>query len=692
MLPKFILIVRCLLGASVCLSSAGLADPAPLRFRDGRSAGVLVENIAFTPEAGREAALSRRIELPEYERYCWFAAEKGRWPAEVNRCLPWTGSRLEELGRSGQNPIGGVPGKRAQLALFALKDGRVLALLPVPGEGCVSWLKAGDDGELRLETGTLGTAPYKRKAAPLLCWGVGKNPYDACRRAWEQAFTCDPLAGETAPRAQKAFPEAFRYLGWCSWEQYKKNISMDLLLDVVRRIKASPLPIRWILVDDGFQQQKDLRLLSFAANPRTFPKGWAPLTEQKDAKIRWMGLWHCYYGLWNGIDPDNRLGAALNQGFVRRGAALYPGNGAQAARAFYNAFMGSVRQAGFDFVKIDVQTEYLKKIAGLPNPVRMNTCSSQALEEACRNLKLALINCMAHGPVNMFYTKYSAVTRCSIDYALGDANQAKSHLYQSYANTLWLGQTVWPDHDMFHSSDPLCGRMMAVSKALSGGPVYLSDAPENFKRELIMPLCKSTGEVYRPLAPAVPLPDCVFANPFDSGRAYRVIAPLPNGAAAVALYNLSRGGGAISSCVAPEDDRTAAALLAPPERKTWRPAAEGIVCFDQAAQQGLQLLQPLPVELKGFSDRLFILAPIVRGWAVIGKCGKYLSPCGVLPGIRYEDKELTLTLDESGELVVWSSKGEPVSSDGTRAVSLGNHFWKFPFPEQAARRTVVLTR
>lgn len=689
--PFLLLVFAC--AAVFAVSSHGYATEAPLRLRpDAEPAGILVDNLSFNPESGHRAALSRRIELPDYDAYCWFAAETGRWPAEVNRCLPWTGRRLEDLSRAGQNPIGGKPGREAQIALFSLKDGRCLALLPLPGRGCVSWLKAEENGKLLLETGTLGTAPFREKAVPRLCWAVGNNPGEACRLAWQKVFSCASLSGETASRSKKTYPEAFRYLGWCSWEQYKKNISMKLLLDVVQRIKNSPLPIRWILVDDGFQQQQDLRLKSFDVNPHTFPNGWSPLIAQKGSKIRWMGLWHCYFGLWNGIDPDNDLGTTLNKGFVRQGPALYPGSTAQATQAFYKAFMGSVRQAEFDFVKIDVQTEYLKKLLGQPNPAQMNVRASQALEETCRNLKLGLINCMAHGPVNMFYTKYSAVTRCSIDYALGDANQAKSHIYQSYANTLWLGQTVWPDHDMFHSSDFRCGRLMAVSKALSGGPVYLSDAPENFKADLIMPLCDGSGQIYRPLAPGVPLPDSVFMNPFDAGRAFRVAAPLPNGCAAVAVYNLTREGNAVSSGVYSEDYRLSAALLSPAEKKAWQTLSDGLVCFDWHKQKGEKLKNRSMVELTGFSDRLFLLAPIVNGWAVIGKSNKYLAPCAVLPGIRYDSKKLSLALEESGPLVVWSAEGKPVSSDGTAAEALGNNFWKFSFPDNPGKRVVLLTR
>ena len=80
------------------------------------------------------------------------------------------------------------------------------------------------------------------------------------------------------------------------------------------------------------------------------------------------------------------------------------------------------------------------------------------------------MNCMAQNVLNIDHTLYSSVTRASIDYKKYDENMAKSHLFQSYTNTLILGQTVWPDHDMFHSCDTVCGSLMARSKAISSGP------------------------------------------------------------------------------------------------------------------------------------------------------------------------------------------------------------------------------
>lgn len=213
--------------------------------------------------------------------------------------------------------------------------------------------------------------------------------------------------------------------------------------------------------------------------------------KHKSPKLKWMGLWHCYYGLWNGIHPRHHLDDDTARGLVRTAKGrILPGDGPGGAGAFYTPFLQSVKNAGFDFVKIDVQAEYLKHTDGLDNPVRHNTRCSEALEQACRETGLSLVNCMAQGTVNIQNTRYSAVTRCSIDYKLGDEAMAKSHLIQSYANTLWLGQTVWPDHDMFHSTDPACARLMAASKAISGGPVYLSDPADKLNPETS---CLSSG-------------------------------------------------------------------------------------------------------------------------------------------------------------------------------------------------------
>lgn len=84
-------------------------------------------------------------------------------------------------------------------------------------------------------------------------------------------------------------------------------------------------------------------------------------------------------------------------------------------------------------------------------------------------------------------------------------------------NSLWMGQMIQPDWDMFQS-DHVCAEYHAASRAISGGPVYLSDhlgeGSHNF--ELIKKLAFFDGTVPRCIHYALPTRDSLFKNPlFD---------------------------------------------------------------------------------------------------------------------------------------------------------------------------------
>jgi hypothetical protein len=87
---------------------------------------------------------------------------------------------------------------------------------------------------------------------------------------------------------------------------------------------------------------------------------------------------------------------------------------------------------------------------------------------------------------------------------------------------------------------------------------------------------------------------------------------------------------------------------------------------------------PYPVEITGFSDRLLLLAPIEKGWAVIGARDKYLSPVAV-KSVVATDASVEVTMIESGPLVIWCAAGTPKAA-GMSAKDLGNGFWQFDLP------------
>ena len=661
----------------------------------GQSGVKILEDYSGRPN---EFGILKRSELvlPEFSRGCYFSGDhhpEVDWPDGANRIQPWLFDSLEELCNEDyvRRPSNYARVREGMFLLLELKTGEYLAIVPICGPSTMTWLYASPDGRMILNFGTLGTEAVSCDA-PVFSWYYSYDVYTACRRAWALAITCKPVAGSTNFRANKKYPEVFNYLGWCSWEEYKWLINEKVLVDVVKQIEASGLPIRYLLVDDGHLDADEHRKLkSFNPNKNKFPNGWTPLLAmRKDDKIKWMGLWNTTSGYWETISPHNNFGKDINENLVAvdRTNALVPRNNLQSAKVFYNAHIGAVKEHGFDFVKIDCQARNIAWYIGTDNAVEATCNNLQALEFAVNNNIDGIINCMAHNLACAFNTRYSAVTRSSIDYKVGKEARGKSHLLQSYSNTLWLGQTVWGDHDMFHSSDRYAGRIMAVSKAMSGAPVYLSDNPKDFIAEYIRPLCYEDGELLRPIAPAAPLPDSVFIAPMRQKIAYRVIAPLAGGAAAIVVHNLEHptSKAPIQTSVT-EQDYTCAGCMIQPYQAKWKVPGEGLVVYDWYAGRAKKLDEKYVFELKGFSDRLLHLCPIRKGWAVIGRTDKYLSPAAI-EVLSVSAKKLKLRLIESGPLAIWLANGVPKAKNISFRNS-GNGLWKADI--QPGSRDMVIT-
>jgi alpha-L-fucosidase 2 len=673
------------------------ASMQPIDFSAAAGQGVYrAENFYGRPVAGVLATYP--VSLPAFDRGVYFGGGLGsnfKWPRLANQMTPWLvyDNDMTTLFAKpfAKNPCGTI-GKGAQsqgmFALYQLASGEYLTLLPLSKGSTMSWLDTAESGDLSLVLGNFGKGAASG-TIPLLVWAKDRDLYRSLNRAW--ALAIDELEGQTAWRMHKIYPEAFTYLGWCSWEHFRKNIDSDKLVQAAQTIEESGLPIRWFLVDDGFQVQEGTALKSFAPNSQTFPMGWEPLLSmRKENKIKWFGLWHSYMGLWNGISKQNDFGE-LNQDFIPFGKNLGPGKSKAGSQRFYDAFIGSVADTGFDFVKIDNQSLYNNKQVDADSSVQINSWMTAALENAVKaRMPQGMINCMSQGTPQVLGTRYSAVSRVSIDYKLNDLAKAKAHIEQSYVCTLFQGQTVWPDHDMFHSSDPDCGELMAISKAMSGAPIYLSDNPSDFCDAFIRPLAYADGELLRPLAPGFPLPDSVMMDVYKSGKAFRVIAPLANRCAAMVTYNLFHPGEHTITTEVTAADYAHASGMIQPYAGPWTLPEEGLVIFDWRTRSGRKLDAPYPVELTGFSDRLLLLAPIQNGWAVIGACDKYLSPAAV-KSVVAKTSSLTLEMVESGPLVIWSAHGEP-TVEGLAAQDLGNGFWQFDLPQGKRNYAVTISK
>jgi hypothetical protein len=651
-----------------------MASPVRLRIDvdTGATAGIFRLPSGEHAVDGGGVAWTSVIDLPEWRSACYYAAfqrhdpfpeYRADFPSAMNRVQPLP---VRDLGAL---TVGG------QFLLLEIDPDRHLALLPVSTAEATSWF-ASSSGELVLRVGNFGSASIPGDA-PALAWGVGTSPKLASEVAWRVAFD-DPILGQHARlRTQKTYPAVFEYLGWCTWERYRFDISEHVLTAAIDGIESSGLPIRYVLVDDGYVNERERQLVGFDPTAAKFPRGWTPVTERKrEDAIRWFGRWVNFNGYWNGVALENALPSEVQAHLERYGDRMEPGAGIASSRAYLDALVGGARSEGFDFLKVDDQAESVSNYSGSASPVARTHEKARALEDATADLA-GLMNCMAHTNIRLFTAAASSLIRCSEDYLAEDLWRAKSHLYNAFANMLWLGPVFWGDHDMFHSGDRVAGETMAISKALSGGPIYLSDDPADFDEARVSPLCWSDGRLLRPLAPAAPIRANTYVNPYEEGQPFIVAAPLANGAAALAAFNLTEPSVPVSGRWGLEVYREAFEGIGDdhPVQRT-----DQVVVYEWATREARLLDGEIVAELPGFGHRLWLVCPVIGGWGVIGRPDKYLSPTGVeileaVVGV------CRIRAVEEGPILLWSEESiEYVRHPGS-PVSVGPSLWRIDFVE-----------
>ncbi|MFG0248104.1 MAG: Sip1-related alpha-galactosidase [Phycisphaeraceae bacterium JB051] len=620
-----------------------------------------------------------KLQLPAFSDASYYATYQDFDPlGQTGGKYPTGANRMQAVHLQSLNKVtdGGV------LLLLQLLDGKHMAILPIvypdAGEGLstTTWLST-DDEQLTLNVCNLGQPKVlpqcDQTQIPVLSWAICDNVYEACRQVWDTALK-HPLVGQsTRAREEKQYPEILTHLGWCSWEQYKFDISEDVLTKAMNGIEASGLPIRYVLVDDGHLNHENRRLLDFEIDKAKFPNGWKPILDRRTSDgVTWIGLWLCFNGYWAGLSTQGDWDYLSDHLEQIDDNTLMPKQGFINAMAFYDQMIQKPRQAGFDFVKVDDQAQSPKFYKQTTQGIASSIDNAQALEAACARHMDGLINCMAHSNICAFNTRVSNVTRCSEDYKVNDAWRGKAHLHNSFANMLWLGATVWGDHDMFHSNDQLAGYTMAVSKAVSGGPVYLSDDPTDFDPSNVLPLCDAQGKLYRPIAPATALPDSIYINPFKDEVVYRTIAPLEHDSVALALFNLTEPTIPVKGKISPEDYTHGSALIR--DQDAWELPEEGVACYDWQTKKLFKLNGDHAVSLPAFECQLFLVSPIKFGIALIGDVRKYLSPATITQALITPD-QLLIELHEAASITVYSEKSLQ-STGKVNVIAVSEHHYE----------------
>ena len=246
-----------------------------------------------------------------------------------------------------------------------------------------------------------------------------------------------------------------------------------------------------------------------------------------------------------------------------------------------------------------------------------------------------------------------------------------AHLYANAQVGLWFGQFMQPDWDMFQSGHEW-GAFHAAARALSGGPVYVSDKPGEHDVALLRKLVCSDGSVLRGDGPGLPTLDTLCVDPT------RESVPLK-------IWNRSgRAGmlGVFHALYAAGQAQPVSGTLCASDVPGLR--GENFACYEHNARRLSELARTerRTILLRERQFELFSLVPIERGFAALGLADKFNGPAAVR-SLRWQGSDqCRLCLADSGEFLAFCERPPQSVEAGTEALA---------FRYEAARRALRVT-
>lgn len=495
--------------------------------------------------------------------------------------------------------------ERTQLML-ARTDRGALFLLPLVGDMYKTEL-CGGEGGLKLSM-CIYDCGYDRLEGAMIALAADEDPYTAVENGFARCVENDLI--RTRLKADKEYPEMMESLGWCSWNAFYHEVDERGLLAKLDELKEKHVPVGWVLIDDGWSPVEDGKLIGLHEDQAKFPGGLRSFIRRahEEYGVGQVGVWHAFNGYWQGIHEDSPLVREMRHAFTRtKDGHLLPGFEFGQSFEFFNAWHQWLREQGVDFVKVDNQSSLLSFVRNNA-PMKAIAETHRALEASVRlNFTAPLINCMGMSNENEFNRADSVVSRNSDDFFPDRENGFVSHVIQNAYNSVFYDQLYVCDYDMWWTVHPTAV-VSAVLRAVSGGPIYVSDKVGQTDPAMLLPLIEEDGRIIRCDHAAKPALSCLFEDVRRTTGVLKVTNRC--GANAVtAVFNLT---GEEKTCrVAFEDTEC--------ERGTRYLAylhfAKKYVPFDQAIE----------LTLPANGAEIVNLYPIEDGKAVVGEEDKYVS-------------------------------------------------------------------
>ncbi|GJR69478.1 probable galactinol--sucrose galactosyltransferase 6 isoform X1 [Tanacetum coccineum] len=611
----------------------------------------------------------------------WMAQKMGSKGSEVPMETQFL---LMESGDEGSEKV--------YVVLLPLIDGTFRACL----QG-----NAGDELEICVESGDVDVKGSV--FSHMVYVGVGTDPFSTITNAVD---TVKLHLKTFKQRQDKNLPGILDYFGWCTWDAFYQDVTPEGVESGLKSLVEGGTPAKFVIIDDGWQsvgidkkkmedsEQEPLMRLTGIKENEKFQNEDDPTIGIKNivniAKnsygLKYVYVWHAIVGYWGGVRPEVEgmeeygslmkypkasKGILANDPMWKTDTLALQGLGLMNPKKvfkFYDNLHGYLAAAGVDGVKVDVQCILETLGTGLGGRVALTQQYHQALDASvARNFPdNGCIACMSHNTDALYCSQQTAVVRASDDFYPRDPVSHTIHIASVAYNSVFLGEFMQPDWDMFHSLHP-AAEYHASARAISGGPIYVSDAPGKHNFDLLKKLVLPDGSVLRARLPGRPTQDCLFADPTRDGVSFLKIWNMNKYTGVIGVYNCQgaawnnierkntfheTGNDAITGLIKARDVHLIADAAVGPEWTgdcvVYRHHTRDLIILPRDAG--------IPVSLNVLEHEIFTVTPVM----VLGS-GLSFGPLGLIDmfnaGGAIDDLEYLAKKDDSLAIVSMKVKG-----------------------------------
>ena len=559
------------------------------------------------------------------------------------------------------NTLASLP-ERVQELLIREEDG-YRAILPLCGDNFKTVICGTESGmAFRMYANAPVTECKNQPAFLTMC---GEHPLSLLKEIAKAAgdYLHIPM------RKDRPVADVFNTFGWCSWDAMQIRVSHRGMLEKAEEFREKNVPVQFAIFDDMWADVPALneipsdasfgemvsrmhksKLRRFEGDPVRFPSGMkAAIDDLRRAGIPNIGVWFPTTGYWAGLEPGSEIEQKESDNLMtteagQRIVAPEPDK----AKSYFLDLCHTAKEWGADFVKIDNQGfhERYRKIAPIGQSAKAIQSAIDGATETC--FDGALINCMGM-PSECMFNRRSAISRCSDDFMPESREWFAKNILQCAYNGLLQGQFYVNDWDMWWTDDEQAVKN-SVCRAISGGPIYVSDKIGRTRPKILKPLLLKNGRILRADESATPTEDCLLESPTLSDKIFKIRNRVgENGL--IAAFNINKSDQPVSGAVSPEN-----ACL-----------PTGIYGYYEYFTQTAGILHPgeeIPVSLENRDTfRLYTFAPLTDGIAVIGRLD-LMAGVAAVTGRRGDQ----ITLCEAGKVGLISEAPLQCTDESGKAI------------------------